>query len=440
MKKVKNGIFIMAFAIIMPITSICVNALTHVESDTLDYRVINTMKKISDENDTCIEYEDEQNQLIINEIFDTFIEQSINAYSDNTEQNLFPSNYAGSYYSFSDSKLYMCRTDDNMDDFYNTFFENNLIEFSTVDYSVFYLESILDEITEDVFATLDMEHASLNIENNCILIKITNLEKKEKIDEYFSLKGYDIQAIKYQIVPEMEAISTSSYNESGRKIYGKNASSNPGTIGCNALRVYNGKSYRGIITCAHVIDNYPNVKWDVVTDTSGNKTELLDPTSNALISKNNTLVDAVFVPYSDQSIENTPYIWNYHGKTIYQGKIVSYSTSLSNYENQIVTKYGVSGELSGKLSELTSVGTIGGQYRTDFFKIEAHSFFGDSGGPVGIKSTSNGNTYLNILGFTTAMERSTGSDASSGPAYCDKIANVKSELGIIPVSGNRYPY
>ncbi|MGN1136303.1 MAG: hypothetical protein ACI4SF_08805 [Oscillospiraceae bacterium] len=334
----------------------------------------------------------------------------------------------------------MCRTDDNMDDFYNTFFESNLIEFSTVDYSVFYLESILDEITEDVFSALDMEHASLNIENNCILIKITNLEKKKKIDEYFSLKGYDIQAIKYQIVPEMEAVSTSSCNESGRKIYGKNATASPGTIGCNALRVYNGKSYRGIITCAHVIDNYPNVKWDVVTNTSGTRMELLDPTSNALISKNNTIVDAVFVPYSDQSIENTPYIWNYHGNTVYQGKIVSYSTSLSNYENQIVTKYGVSGELSGQLLELTSVGTIGGHYRTDFFKIEAPSYFGDSGGPVGIKSTSNGNTYLNILGFTTAMERPANSNASSGPAYCDKIANVKSELGILPVSGNPYPY
>lgn len=120
-------------------------------------------------------------------MFNSLIEQSVSTYSDNTEQNLFPNNYAGSYYNFSDSKLYMCRTNDNMDDFYSTFFDSNLVEFSIVNYSVFYLESILNEITENVFTTLDIEHASLNIENNCVLINITDLEKKEKIDEYFSL-------------------------------------------------------------------------------------------------------------------------------------------------------------------------------------------------------------------------------------------------------------
>ncbi|MGN1136302.1 MAG: hypothetical protein ACI4SF_08800 [Oscillospiraceae bacterium] len=74
MRKIKAGIFIMVFAVIMSITSICVNAFANIESNSLDYRVINTANKFSDGNDTCFEEIDEQNQLIINEMFDSFIE------------------------------------------------------------------------------------------------------------------------------------------------------------------------------------------------------------------------------------------------------------------------------------------------------------------------------------------------------------------------------
>ena len=439
MKKPKTAYVFLSIILAISMLGTVVNAIeaTEMENKSLNNR---TMYSDSDDLVMNISTENEHNQIVINEMFSDLLENSANFYSDNVDNNLFPNNYAGSYYSFSDEKLYMCKTDDEMDDFYKSHFESPLIELTTVNYSITYLESILDELTEEVFNNLGIAHASLNIENNCVLIDVTNLDNRNTIDEYYNSLGYDIQAIRYRLISEMETVSTSSYNESGRKIYAKDVNIDPGTIGCTALRVYNGKSYRGIITCAHVIENYPNLKWEVVTDTNGARTELLNPQSSALISKNNTKVDAVFVPYTDQSIENTPYLWNYHGTNIYQGKIVSYSSSLTNYENQIITKYGVSGELQGTLMEVTSVGTIGGKYRNDFFKISAHSYFGDSGGPVGVKSTSNGHNYFNILGFTTAMYRPAGSDAQSGPAFCDKIENVKNELDVFPVSGNAYPY
>lgn len=59
MRKIKAGIFIMIIAIIMPIISICVNAFTSIDSGTSDYRIINVINKVSDENDTYFEYEDE---------------------------------------------------------------------------------------------------------------------------------------------------------------------------------------------------------------------------------------------------------------------------------------------------------------------------------------------------------------------------------------------
>lgn len=136
-----------------------------------------------------------------------------------------------------DEKLYMCKTDDEMDDFYKSHFESPLIELTTVNYSITYLESILDELTEEVFNNLGIAHASLNIENNCVLIDVTNLDNRNTIDEYYNSLGYDIQAIRYRLISEMETVSTSSYNESGRKIYAKDVNIDPGTIGCTALRV-----------------------------------------------------------------------------------------------------------------------------------------------------------------------------------------------------------
>ena len=70
------------------------------------------------------------------------------------------------------------------------------------------MESILDELTEEVFNNLGIAHASLNIENNCVLIDVTNLDNRNTIDEYYNSLGYDIQAIRYRLISEMETVST----------------------------------------------------------------------------------------------------------------------------------------------------------------------------------------------------------------------------------------
>ena len=121
MKKAKTAYVFLSIILAISMLGTVVNAIeaTEMENKSLNNR---TMYSDSDDLVMNISTENEHNQIVINEMFSDLLENSANFYSDNVDNNLFPNNYAGSYYSFSDEKLYMCKTDDEMDDFYKSHF------------------------------------------------------------------------------------------------------------------------------------------------------------------------------------------------------------------------------------------------------------------------------------------------------------------------------
>ena len=391
-------------------------------------------------NDISINSKNKQEEInnLLLDFSEKLKKECVDTLNDEFDYSLLSKYYAGAYYDFKKNKLYICLTQNDSDSF-KKYLKSDSIEYKTVKYNYDYLSSIIEEINkEEYFKKFEINYSYIDINDNCVVIALNNLDKINEVDNYLVSKKIDKKAVKYKYIQRTENVPT-SYNEAGRKIYAQNINTNPGTIGCNATRTYNGTVYKGILTCAHVINNYPTSTWQTVTD-NGTRMDLLNPNSPATKKVDNSLVDIAFVPFSNQSTNNTPYIWNKYNSTINQGKIVSFCSNITIYQGQIVTKYGVSGELSGTITMLNYSGSIGGKNRTDFFRISAQSYFGDSGGPVGVYYMNNGNKLFTLYGFTTAMERPAGSTAQSGPALCCKWSNVSSQLSVTPISGPGYPY
>ncbi len=338
----------------------------------------------------------------------------------------YPDDFGGIYFEQETGTTTICLTDTKNAELYESYFDDELIQYEIVKYSYDELTELYNFISDNMIE-YNVFETSVSEKTNCVNVGLKSEDDKEILIDFLEEHDYDSEMIEFNteyipVTAEVNtdtminlpqpvfASSTVNYAYAGSEIQVHIPNANyyySGTIGANAYNV-NTNQY-GVITAAHVI----------ASNTSGirNNEGVMMNNASGIVSQFGGTLDAAFVPFnSSNSFMCSSAIRN--GNEVSQIYKRQYLTSPTMVGCQIV-KYGIStGKQYGTITNLISSVTYGDTTINDVIQYEMSRAGGDSGAPVGLVSSDG--VYL--LGIH--------SGGSGNRCYAIKCVNIENGLNI----------
>ena len=308
-------------------------------------------------------------------------------------------------------------------------YESNM-NYYTVSFSYNYLQKLLNSI-EDVMVEFNIIFTVINDQYNYLEIYINNNEIIPLINEYLISKDlYSESAICYNVDESMSFSLTSDVANGGESIF-RQVDENRrarGTIGASAIN--NSTGELGVITNEHVAPlgeemfygghftagEFPPMSDDIFLGTSS-------------IVYNNSVIDAAFIPYNDQTDwEISPY--GKYNDTTLTNVHLGESSQLIQGKNTV--KIGqTTGITDGKITQINGSIPYEGVVMGNLIVFSNETLEGDSGGPLYVEE--NDKLYLVGLvfgGFVNENGKSVGVACS--------IFDVMNVLNITPITNDSF--
>lgn len=330
----------------------------------------------------------------------------------------YPDEYGGIYFDNGTGITTLCLTDINKSIEYSSYFNDSILKFKKVEYS-------LDELNETYqFISKNMKEnnittVSVSEKNNNIEISVPKDSDKSNVLDYINSNGFSTESIIFieNSAPEeyeIDSLSTNvNFAYSGSEMYAATSGATyVGTVGTNAYNP-NTNQY-GIITAGHMAN---------ISGTYSFKN------SSSVVFNNNSGVncifggvcDIAFIPFnSSNSFMSTSTLKNGNNTTCIYDTQPIVSPYMVGFE---VVKYGTTtGKQTGVLTNLSSSITYSdGTNISDMIKYDMNRAGGDSGAPMGIEYSNGDGLYF--MGI-----HSGGSGTS---CYATKYRNIVDNLGVV---------
>lgn len=179
--------------------------------------------------------------------------KSDNTFTFSSSKSIYNNDYAGAYYDNQTHMLNILLINNNNINFYKSFFDST-VDFSIVDYS--YNDLIkLQEFVDNQKETM-INYSYIKQSQNQLVVSVLNKNDEANLTKILEEQGYNKDMINFIIEPISDAIETTDFANSGKRILANGYNNFPGTICIDATRNCDGTILKGFVTAGHITNNY----------------------------------------------------------------------------------------------------------------------------------------------------------------------------------------